>query len=141
MAATTATKKKVVKKTVTKTTRAAKHPGKKGGGGGKGGTKKKGKATNNGQLRKPQLRILNCLASGKALTRIQISKSAPVDNAMCTTYIGSNNPEVRDRCDKTTISLLTRKYVKVEQHDVNGKDVVVYSITALGKKSLGAAKK
>jgi len=127
----TATEKKTVSK---KTTKAAKHgKGKKG----KGGTKKK----EVGGLRRPQLRILSILAKGKSLTRSQIAEKAPVDNAMCTTYIGSNNPDIRKKTDKNVVSLLTLKYVRAELPEEEGRDIVLYTITALGKKTLNNSEK
>ena len=98
-------------------------------------TKKTANAKSNG-LRKPQLRILQALVtSRKALTRQQIAAKAPVDAAATTEYIGSLDPQTREANDlKHFPSLISLKALKVEQHDVKGKDVIVFSITAKGKK-------
>jgi len=86
-------------------------------------------------LRKPQLRILQALLKGKSLTRQQLAAKAPVDAAATTEYIGSLDPSTREANDKKHFpSLISLKALKVEQHDVNGKDVIVFAITAAGKK-------
>lgn len=91
-------------------------------------------------LRTPQVRILTCLAKAKtALTRKEISEKAPVDLAFCTEYVGSNDPERRAKNDLKFPSLITLGHVKAEQHDVDGKDVIRYSITAKGRKALEKA--
>ena len=92
-------------------------------------------------LRKPQIRILQVLAKGKALTRGQISEKAPVDNAFCTEYMGSLNEEVRAKNDAKYPCLLTLKFIKAETHDIDGKDTVMYSITAAGTAGLAKALK
>jgi hypothetical protein len=89
-------------------------------------------------LSKPQIRILQCLAKGKALSRKQISEKAPVDNALCTSYIGAIDPEILARPEHA-FSLINRKFVRAEQHDVDGKDVILYTITASGKVALSKA--
>lgn len=87
------------------------------------------------KLGKPMVRILKLLSKGKALTRAQISEKAPVDNAFCTTYLGSVDEEKRlaNEEKRGTKSLLTRKYVRAEQHEG---EAVTYSITATGKAAL-----
>lgn len=95
-------------------------------------------------LTKPQLRILACLAKGVTLTRAEISEKAPVDNAFCTEYLGSLKDEVRLKNDIKLPSLLTLKMIKVAIHEVEGKNIAQYTITAVGKqaheKALKAAK-
>jgi hypothetical protein len=89
----------------------------------------------NGSLRKPQVRILQCLfKAGKELTRAQIAVKAPVDPAGCVEWIGSHDPDKRAANDvKHFPSLVTLDFIKQEQHDVDGKDVIVYLLTAKGK--------
>lgn len=99
------------------------------------------KAKAKSELRKPQVRILAVLVKGKPLTRAQIAEKAPVDNAMCTSYIGSLDETVRKKTDKAVMmSLLSLGFVSHKQYDKDGKDVVEYSITASGRKALDAAK-
>lgn len=88
-------------------------------------------------LRAPQVRILKALVkAGKPMTRSQISEKAPVDQAACVEYIGSHNPDVRLANDaKHFPSLVTLGYVKAEMHDVDGRDVVQYTVTAKGAKA------
>lgn len=117
---TTTAPKTEVKKTVAKTAQKA-----------------DAKASTSGKpgLRKPQYRILKCLAkSPKPLTRAQIAEKAPVDQAACVEYIGSHDGDIRKANDaKHFPSLVSLGLVKHEQHDVDGRDVVVYMITAKGK--------
>lgn len=92
-------------------------------------------------LRKPQVRILLALLKKDQQTRVQLSSSAPVDQAACVEYIGSPKEEVRLANDKKHFpSLLSLKLVKQEQLDINGKDTIVYSLTAPGKKEAEKAK-
>lgn len=92
----------------------------------------------NGGLRTPQVRILRALAkAGKALSRPQISEKAPVDQAACVEYLGSHDDATRKANDKKHFpSLVTLGLVKHEKHDVDGRDTVVYSITAAGRAKL-----
>lgn len=89
-------------------------------------------------LRKPQVRILEFLSKCKGgQDRKTIAAKAPVDYATLTEYVGSANPEKRAENDtKHFPSLITLKYVKVEKEDVDGKDVLLFSITALGRKKV-----
>lgn len=86
-------------------------------------------------LRKPQERILKCLAkTAKPLTRAMIAEKAPVDVAACVEYLGSHDDNTRLANDKKHFpSLISLGLVKHEQHDIDNKDVVVYLITAKGK--------
>lgn len=86
-------------------------------------------------LRKPQVRILAWLSkAGKPQTRAQIAEKAPCDVANCVELLGSHNPETRAANDvKHYPSLLSLGFVKLEKHDVDGKDVMSYSISAKGK--------
>lgn len=91
-------------------------------------------------LNKPQIRVLQCLAkAGKPLTRAQISEKAPVDLAFCTTYIGSSDEAKRlaNEAKRGTTSLLTYKYVRVEQHEGQPD---TYVITSAGRSALEKAK-
>lgn len=89
-------------------------------------------------LRNPQIRILQCLAKlDKAMTRAELSEKAPVDVATCVEYLGSHDPDKRAANDaKHFPSLLTLGYVKLEEHDVDGKNVRMYAITANGRKAV-----
>lgn len=93
-------------------------------------------------LRKPQARILTALAKSKvALSRTEIAKKAGVDQAYCTSWIGSTNETIRKTNDaKYFLSLVSLGLVKIEHHEANegGRDVVRYSITAKGR--IAAAK-
>lgn len=88
-------------------------------------------------LRKAQVRILQfLLKTGKAENRNTISAGAPCDLANCTELLGSHDPEKRAANDVRYFpSLLSLGFVKAEQHDVDGKDVVQYSLTANGRKT------
>ena len=89
-------------------------------------------------LRKPQVRILQALdaSRGNPLTRPQIAAKARVDYASLTEYIGAHDDVVRIKNDELYMpSLRSLKLVKVEQHDVDGKDTVVHTITAAGVKA------
>lgn len=129
-----AAKKAPAKKAAKKTAKAAK-PAKKA-------AKKADKAPRARKegLRNPQVRILKALSKGKSLTRAEIAEKAPVDVATCVEYIGSHDDAKRIANDKKHFpSLLTLKYVKAEQHDEGGHDVVRYAITAAGKAALAKA--
>lgn len=96
-----------------------------------GRTKKEG-------LRGPQVRILKALAKAaqgnqKDLTRAQIAKLAPVDQAACVEYLGSHKEEVRIANDaKHFPSLVSLGLVRFgKEQEGNG---VSYEITATGKK-------
>lgn len=134
-------KKAPAKKAAPKKAPAKKSPAKKA-------TKAKAKAERNGAprakkdgLRKPQLRILSALKkSSRPMTRTDIAKKAPVDQAACVEYIGSHDPDVRKANDsKHFPSLITLGLVKAEQHDVDGRDTVMYSLTAKGRQALEKA--
>lgn len=93
-------------------------------------------------LRKPQIRILACLSkNSKPLSRAAIAEKAPVDVASCVEYLGSHDKETRLANDKKHFpSLVTRGYVSHEEIDQDGRDVVVYSITAKGRDAYAKAK-
>ncbi len=81
-------------------------------------------------LRKPQLGILRFLGKSKSgQTREQI-----LDAVSCnlSEHLGSTSGKE----NKYTRSLLEWKYVKAEQEDIGGKDVILFQITALGRKEL-----
>jgi hypothetical protein len=85
-------------------------------------------------LRKPQIRILKCLADGRARTRQQIVKDAGVERAWCTEYLGSSNADIRARNDALRFpSLLSLDLIRSEILDASGKDVFVYEITSKGR--------
>lgn len=102
---------------------------------------KRGVAKKDG-LRTPQVRVLKALSLGKALTRKQISESGQVDSAGLTEWLGSLDETKRLANDvKHWPSLISLGLVRAELLDVEGKDTVVYTITAKGKKALAAAEK
>jgi hypothetical protein len=86
-------------------------------------------------LRKPQIRILKCLADGRARTKPQIVKDAMVERGWCTSYLGSNDPEKRAYNDAREFpSLITLGLIRSETVDAGGKDVYIYEITDKGRK-------
>jgi DNA-binding MarR family transcriptional regulator len=123
-------------KKTAKSTKSAKAA--KSTNGAKGKAAKSTKAAAKGaksDLRKAQVRIIQTLAKSKALTRAELSAKAVVDSASLTEYVGSLYDDVRVANDrKHFTSLLSRKLVKAEQHDVDGRDVVYFSVTSAGKK-------
>lgn len=94
-------------------------------------------------LRKPQVRILAALAkTGRPMTRVELAKAAPVDQATCVEYLGSADPEKRKANDvKHFPSLVSLGYVKQIMDDQDGSTVWVHTITATGKKALESASK
>lgn len=88
----------------------------------------------NGDLRKPQVKILQFLSkSGETANRARISKMAKVDQAGCTEWIGSKNPEVREENDRKHFpSLISLGLVK-ETSEEDSRSIV-YSATAKGKR-------
>ena len=131
MATATATKKSTKKATPKKAT-AKKVSAKKA-------PAKKAAAQKPSGLRKPQVTILEYLAKQKkARTRKEISDGADVDYAMLNSYIGAHNPDVRKANDaKNFKSLRTLGYVKVDEEDRDGRDTIVHTITAKGRKAIG----
>lgn len=126
------TKKGAKKKTPAKKKRAKgskkKAPAKKKSGG-SGRPKKEG-------LRKPQVRILKAmLKRGKPMTRNEISDKAEVDRPFCTTWLGCLDPEKRKANEEKRgiPSLVGLGLTRVEEHDVNGKSTILFSLTAKGK--------
>lgn len=96
-------------------------------------------AASNGEKKKspvgkPQGRILKFLAKNplKAYTRKEISEKAEVDNAYCTSYLGSADKDIREKNDKATKSLYTMGLVKFGPKQEEG-GAVTYQITAKGK--------
>lgn len=113
---------------------AAKAPAKKA-------VKKAAKAASNGAkdnkpkspVGKPQGRILKVLAKAtKPLTRKEISEKAQVDNAYCTSYLGSADEATRAKNDKGTMSLVSLGMIKFGPKQEEG-GAVTYVITAKGK--------
>lgn len=99
--------------------------------------KKSTKTTSNGyakpdSLRRPQIAILQAISKSKnGLTRTEISSVVPGN---LSEHLGSTRANAKP--NKYTTSLLEWKYVKAEQNDENGKDVIRYILTALGRKQL-----
>lgn len=90
-------------------------------------------------LRKRQVEILAILSDG--VTRSRAELDAHFQNGNTSDYLGRDNPERRARDDMNFPSLVTLGHVKAEQHDVEGKDVMLFSITASGRKALAGAAK
>jgi DNA-binding MarR family transcriptional regulator len=87
-------------------------------------------------LRKPQIRVLECLAkANRSFNRSDISAEAKVDQAMLVEYVGSLDEERRAKNDKKFPSLLTLKLVAVSSPE-NGARGAYYKITAAGRKAL-----
>jgi len=114
-------------------------------------------------IRKPQLRILAYLAKQKRpSTRKQIADGAPVDTAMCTEYLGSDNDAIRLKNDaKHFPSLVTLGYIAARSPATrsdaatpgdgdeqqrssamqSGAPVTTYTITDAGREALKTAAK
>lgn len=95
------------------------------------------KASANGHvksdLRKPQLRILKALEKKSPMSRVDISKKAPVDVAACVEYIGSHDDAVRKANDKKHFpSLITLGYVRFANSEDEAAQA--YELTANGRK-------
>lgn len=89
-------------------------------------------------LRIPQVRILEAVSkAADGLTRSQISTNAKVDPAM-QHYLGPVDPaRVESQAVKEGFpSLLSLKYLKQSKQDVDGKDVILYTITKAGQNAL-----
>lgn len=118
--------KKSAKAPVAKTKAVKKAPAAKAEGAGR--PKKDG-------LRKPQVRILLCLAkANKGLSRADIAEKAPVDVATCVEYIGAIDPAKRLANDekmgwKSLISLGLVKSAPAEGENARGQ---FYALTAKG---------
>ena len=101
------------------------------------------KATANGAPKekplfsKPQVRILKALLKHGELSRKDLTAKAPVDNAMCTEYIGTNDPDTMNELyDRSKVSLAPRGLVEINLYEEERQ--VFYQLTAKGK---AAAKK
>ncbi len=97
-------------------------------------------------LRKPQVRILAFLAKvNKPQDRNAIAANSPVDLAMCTEYLGSDDEAKRKANDaKHFPSLVTLGFIKaIEPKVIEGEPAggMTYQITASGKVALKAAEK
>lgn len=87
-------------------------------------------------LSKPQVRILQALAkAGKALDRKQLASKADIDGTLIGNAAGYLDPEINARPVHAN-NLVNRKFVKIETHDIDGKDVTTFTITASGKAAL-----
>lgn len=95
---------------------------------------KKSEKKKKGGLRTAQVRILKLLSKKDLLPRNIIAEKAPVDVANCVELIGSHDPDKRAANDvKHFPSLITLGLVRAEQHDVKGRDTILYRITPKGK--------
>ena len=92
-------------------------------------------------LRKPQVRIIKAMAkTSKALTRKEVASKSKVDQASLVEYLGSPDAAKRVANDKKHFkSLISLKFVKQEEYDIDGRNTILYSITAAGKKAAAAA--
>lgn len=85
-------------------------------------------------LRKPQIKVLECLDKKDGLTRAEIATKTGVDQASLTGYIGPVDPVKRKYNDETYfVTLVTLGYVKHELHEGEG---ITHKITAAGRKAL-----
>lgn len=118
--------KKVVKKTAAKKA-ATKKPTKKGA--------KTAASGETGDIRKDSTaHLVLKLIDKKPMSRTQLSEK--LDGA----WVGSKLMGHHDPAQTLPSSLVGRKFAKAEKHDVDGRDVILYSITAAGKKALEALK-
>lgn len=93
-------------------------------------------------LRGPQIRILQTLArNSRPLSRKQIAEKAGVDPTKIGDYAGPRpDSQSFETAEKWPFpDLHTAKLVRVEQHDIDGRDVLCYTITAAGRKALEAS--
>lgn len=104
----------------------------------KGKTAKAPRAKKDG-LRKPQIRILQCLAKAKApFSRAQIAEKAPCDVAWLNSWIGSRNIETRAKNDQAGFLCLLSLALVKEHQAKDGQRGVAYEITAAGRKAISA---
>jgi len=94
-----------------------------------------------GGLRGPQVRVLVALSkSNKPLTRVQIADKAKVDQAALVEYVGSADKARREANDKKHFpSLLSLGLVRADDAEVDGREVVVYQVTAKGRTAASKA--
>jgi DNA-binding PadR family transcriptional regulator len=81
-------------------------------------------------LGKAQTAVLKLLAKGRPLTRQEIGKATGIQTGF-TSLLGHTEPARRE-----PQSLAARGFITIEQRDVDGRSVVVNSITAAGRKAL-----
>jgi hypothetical protein len=93
------------------------------------------------KVRLPQVRILDALKDGQSRSRREIQEASGVSAASCTEFIGSPDDDMRKANDERYgfKSLVTLGYVSQERTDVDGKDVMLATITKLGRQALTAA--
>ena len=80
----------------------------------------------------------------KPLTRKQAFEATGLkDPSTSSTYLGRTDPDVRAADEKKWgyTSLQTLGFVKAQIDDMDGKDVITFSLTAAGRKALEDAKK
>lgn len=88
-------------------------------------------AAKKGGLGKPRLAVLKALAkASKPLTRSLIAEKTGIGSGF-TSLLGHSDPAKREER-----SLLSLGLIKAEQHDIGGRDTIVYSLTAAGRKAL-----
>ena len=90
---------------------------------------------NPNKLGKAQHAVLTALSKKDGLTRAEISAKTEISSGF-TSLLGHSDPEKRE-----AQSLLAKGFIKVGIHDVDGKNVAQYSLTAAGRKALEAANK
>jgi hypothetical protein len=105
----------------------------------KGTEKAQGEKTEKGKksgLRPAQVKVLELLKKGDALTRTQMY-SALETSAGLNGVLGYNDPERRARADQEGYpSLLTLGYIRIKEAEVDGRKTNVYEITPKGKAAL-----
>jgi hypothetical protein len=96
-------------------------------------------------IRKPQIRIMRCLAQTGYLRSAQVAEKSNVDRSLVTGMLGYENPEQRKRFEdhRNCKSLITWGFVQAESVvidcDVSDKSERLYFLTLAGKKFLAAA--
>lgn len=88
-------------------------------------------------LRKPQIKILHALCkSRRMLSRKQIAAKSGVDPTKIGDYAGPRpfNQSEKAQSRWNFPALVSLGLVYVEQHDVSGKDLMLYSITDKGRR-------
>jgi hypothetical protein len=101
-------------------------------------TTKKTKATKaSSELRRPQIRILQALVKHGELSRAELAAKAPVDQAACCEFIGSEDKATRLKNDKKHFpSLISLGFVSSALPKDGG--AARYTITAKGREAAKA---
>lgn len=84
----------------------------------------------------PAIRILTALSKAKGkMTRAEICEKGTIDPAWAKKWLGFKDGR------EGTHDLVKPGYIKVEQQEIDGRDVLTYSITAKGRQALEKAVK